>query len=67
MGTAPLDSVTNRFGQTWDVPNVFVTGASLFPQNASYNPTGTVGALAYWQAAAIRDQYLRAPGALVRA
>ena len=24
--------------QTWDVPNVFVTGASAFPQNAGYNP-----------------------------
>jgi gluconate 2-dehydrogenase alpha chain len=65
MGADPHQSATNRFGQTWDVSNVFVTGASLFPQNASYNPTGTVGALAYWQAAAIRDQYLRAPGPLV--
>ena len=25
-------------------------GASAFPQNAGYNPTGTVGALAYWAA-----------------
>ena len=30
--------------------NVFVTGAALFPQNAAYNPTDTVGALAYWTA-----------------
>jgi len=65
MGSDPRASATNRFGQSWDVSNVFVTGASLFPQNASYNPTGTVGALAYWQAEAIRDQYLKAPGALV--
>jgi hypothetical protein len=35
------------------VPNVFVIGASNFPQNASYNPTDTVGALAYWSADAI--------------
>ncbi len=34
-------------------------GASLFPQNASYNPTGPVGALAYWTAEAITKQYLK--------
>lgn len=65
MGDDPRESATNRFGQSWDVPNVFVTGAALFPQNATYNPTGTVGALAYWTAAALRDRYLRQPGALV--
>ena len=30
-------------------PNLFVIGASNFPQNASYNPTGTLGALKYLQ------------------
>jgi gluconate 2-dehydrogenase alpha chain len=47
------------------VPNLFVLGASAFPQNAGDNPTGTVGALAYWAAAAIRSQYLKKPGPLV--
>jgi cytochrome c553 len=42
--------------------NVFVTGAALFPQNSCYNPTGTVGALAYWTADAIKRDYLRALG-----
>jgi gluconate 2-dehydrogenase alpha chain len=42
-------------------------GASAFPQNAGYNPTLTVGALAYWSAAAIRNQYLKTPGRLVDA
>jgi gluconate 2-dehydrogenase alpha chain len=65
MGTNPRETACNRFGQSWDVPNVFVTGSALFPQNATYNPTDTVGALAYWEAAAIRDRYLRSPGALV--
>ena len=46
----------------WDVPNVFVTGASLFPQNSNYNPTGTVGAMAYWIAEAINTRYLKSPG-----
>lgn len=67
MGTDPNTSALNRYLQSWDVPNLFVTGASAFPQNAGYNPTGTVGALAYWSAAAIRNQYLRKPGKLVDA
>ena len=56
----------NRYLQCWDVPNVFVQGACLFPQNAGYNPTGTVGALAFWGADALR-QYVRQPRALVSA
>jgi len=67
MGTDPKTSALNRYLQSWDVPNVFVTGASAFPQNAGYNPTGTVGALAYWAAAAIRSKYLKSPGPLVHA
>lgn len=62
MGKDPSTSVVNRWCQSWDVPNVFVIGASNFPQNASYNPTDTVGALAYWSADAIVNRYLKAPG-----
>ena len=65
MGANPRTSAVNRYLQSWDVPNVFVMGASAFPQNASYNPTGTVGALTYWAADAIKNKYLRAPGPLV--
>jgi gluconate 2-dehydrogenase alpha chain len=67
MGADPKTSVLNRYLQSWDVSNLFVTGASAFPQNAGYNPTGTVAALAYWSAAAIRNQYLKSPGPLVDA
>jgi gluconate 2-dehydrogenase alpha chain len=67
MGADPSTSVVNRYLQSWDVPNVFVIGASNFPQNASYNPTGTVGALVYWVADAITKQYLKSPGPLVHA
>jgi gluconate 2-dehydrogenase alpha chain len=65
MGADRNSSALNRYLQSWDVPNLFVQGASAFPQNAGYNPTGTVGALAYWSAAAIRSQYLKNPGSLV--
>ena len=67
MGTDPGNSALNIYLQSWDVPNLFVQGATAFPQNAGYNPTGTVGALAFWSAAAIRSQYLKNPGPLVHA
>jgi gluconate 2-dehydrogenase alpha chain len=47
MGADPSTSVVNNYLQMWDAPNVFVVGACNFPQNAGFNPTGTVGALAY--------------------
>ena len=67
MGDSPNNSAVNRYLQSWDVPNLFVQGASAFPQNAGYNPTDTVAALAFWSAKAIRSQYLKSPGPLVHA
>jgi gluconate 2-dehydrogenase alpha chain len=64
MGADPTSSALNRYLQSWDVPNVFAIGANAFPQNNGYNPTGMVGALAYWSAKAIREKYLKNPGAL---
>jgi gluconate 2-dehydrogenase alpha chain len=66
MGNDPSTSVVNRYLQSWDAHNVFVIGASNFPQNSSYNPTVTIGALAYWAADAIVKLYLHSPGPLVR-
>jgi gluconate 2-dehydrogenase alpha chain len=65
MGASPQDSVLNRYLQHWDVPNLFVMGASAFPHNSGYNPTGTLSALAFWSANAIRNQYMKSPGPLV--
>ena len=42
MGDSPDNSVTNKYGQVWDTPNVFVTGAALYPQNPGANPTDTL-------------------------
>ncbi len=67
MGSDPKTSAVNKYLQSWDVPNVFVVGASAFAHNAGLNPTGTVGALAYWAAQAITTQYIKNPGALVQA
>ena len=65
MGTDPGTSALNKYLQSWDVANVFVMGASAFPHNSGYNPTGPVGALAYWAADAIRERYLKNPRPLV--
>jgi len=67
MGSNPGNSVVNRYLQTWDAHNLFVMGASTFPQQHGYNPTGTLGALALWSAAKIKQTYLRDPGPLVHA
>jgi gluconate 2-dehydrogenase alpha chain len=67
MGENPRTTVVNRYLQSWDVPNVFVIGASNYPQNASWNPTGTLGALTYWAIDAIKNKYLKNPGHLVAA
>jgi gluconate 2-dehydrogenase alpha chain len=67
MGDNPKTSVVNRYLQSWDVPNVFVIGASNYPQNASWNPTGTLGALTYWAIDALKNKYLKNPGRLVSA
>ena len=50
MGTGAKESVTNRWGQTWDVGNLFITDGAVFPSNADKNPTLTIMALA-WRAA----------------
>ncbi|MCP3415709.1 GMC family oxidoreductase [Bradyrhizobium brasilense] len=65
MGTDRNTSALNRYLQSWDVHNVFVMGANAFPQNIQYNPTGMVGALAYWSVAAIRKYYLPDPRPLI--
>jgi gluconate 2-dehydrogenase alpha chain len=65
MGTDPKTSVVNRYLQSWDADNLFVIGASTFPQNPAHPPTGAVGALSYWAADAITRQYLKSPGPLV--
>jgi gluconate 2-dehydrogenase alpha chain len=67
MGTNPHDSVTNKYGQVWGVDNLFIMGASLFPHNSAYNPTGPVGAIAYMAADVIKNVYVKNPGKLIDA
>jgi len=46
MGDDPKTSVTNSFGQTHDVKNVFVLDGSIFASAGCQNPTWTILALA---------------------
>jgi gluconate 2-dehydrogenase alpha chain len=61
----PELGVVNKFGQVWATSNVFVYGASQFPQNAGRNPTITVGATTLLGLDAVVKTYLKAPGAMV--
>ena len=65
MGTDPSISAVNPYLQSWNVHNVFVVGASAFPNNAGYNPTITVGALALRAADAIHQTYIKNPSPLI--
>jgi choline dehydrogenase-like flavoprotein len=64
IGTArqsarPEDGVVNGFGQSHDVPNLFISDASQFTTGAAANPTLTIVALAIRQAEYIVDQLKR--------
>jgi len=56
--------VVNTWLQHWQVSNLFVLGASTFPQNPSGNPTLTILAQTLRTADAIVGRYLKTPGAL---
>ena len=65
MAPSPDRGVVNPYLQTWQIPNLFVLGASTFPNSGSANPTPTILALTYRTADALVDRYLKKPGMLV--
>ncbi len=46
MGADPHSSVVSPHLQHWSADNLFVVGASVYPHNSGYNPTGPLAALA---------------------
>lgn len=46
MGSDPGDSVVDRDGRSWSIPNLWVCDGSLFPTAGSVNPSLTIQALA---------------------
>lgn len=57
MGTDPGTSVTNKWGQSWEVKNLFVTDGATFVTNSDKNPTLTIMALAWRSCDHLLDQY----------
>jgi choline dehydrogenase-like flavoprotein len=45
MGSSRENSVADSFGRTWDHPNLFIVGASLYPTSTPFNPIETSVAL----------------------
>ena len=46
MGNDAASSVTDSYGRSWDVPNLWICDASLFPTSGGVNPSETIQALA---------------------
>ncbi|HUE10381.1 MAG TPA: GMC family oxidoreductase [Steroidobacteraceae bacterium] len=46
MGAEPRVSAVSPHLQHWDAENLFVVGASVYPHNSGYNPTGPLAAMA---------------------
>ncbi len=47
--------VTNSYGQLFSIPNISVSGSALFPTGGFSNPTMTIVAMAFMQAANYAD------------
>ncbi|HZG87950.1 GMC family oxidoreductase [Paenibacillus sp.] len=56
MGDDPSASVVNSYGQSHDIPNLFVCDASIFVTSGAGNPTETVMALALRTADYIKEK-----------
>jgi len=59
MSANPRDGVVNKFGQTHDIKNLFVSDGSQFTTGASENPTLTIVALAIRQADYIAGEMMK--------
>lgn len=64
MSLTPEQGVVNNYLQHWDVDNLFAVSAGNFAHNSGYNPTGTLGALAYRCAEGV-IKYSQSGGSLV--
>ena len=56
MGNDPKDSVVNRFGQSHDIPNLFIADSSVFVTSGGVNPMSTLQAVSLWIADGIRQE-----------
>jgi choline dehydrogenase-like flavoprotein len=59
MGNDAKSSVLNKYNQSWDVPNLFVTDGAAFVSSGCQNPTLTMLALTVRACDYLVDQYKR--------
>jgi choline dehydrogenase-like flavoprotein len=45
MGSEAGNSVVDNYGQTHEIPNLYVAGPGIFPTSGASNPTYTIFAL----------------------
>ena len=57
MGNDPKTSVVNRFCQSHEVDNLFITDGSCFVTSAGFNPALTIQTLSLWAADYIKRQW----------
>jgi choline dehydrogenase-like flavoprotein len=59
MSARPQDGVVNKWGQTHDIPNLFISDGSQFTTGGAENPTLTIVTLAIRQADYIAEQMMQ--------
>jgi choline dehydrogenase-like flavoprotein len=62
MGGSSVDSVTNKYNQCWEIPNLFIADGSSMTTGGGVNPTATIGAIAVRCAEYIKRNYSHVVG-----
>jgi choline dehydrogenase-like flavoprotein len=57
MGTGPSNSVVDSFGQSHEIPNLWISGPGIFPTEGASNPTFTLFALSQRGAERMASQW----------
>jgi choline dehydrogenase-like flavoprotein len=57
MGACAADSVVDSYGQSHEIPNLWVAGPSIFPTAGASNPTFTIFALSQRGAERMASQW----------
>jgi choline dehydrogenase-like flavoprotein len=57
MGTGSADSVVNSYGQTHEIPNLWMAGPCIFPSEGASNPTYTILAASLRGAENLREHW----------
>jgi choline dehydrogenase-like flavoprotein len=57
MGKSAADSVTNSYGQTHEIANLWIAGPEIFPTSGAPNPTYTILALSLRGAESLAENW----------